>query len=344
MLNASTQLAETIMRPTLSALLALAALTSGSNAQTSATAPVQITEWTVPWEKTRPRDPYVDGQGRVWFVGQEGNYIAHLDPASGKFKRYEIESGTHPHNLIVDKSGKVWFAGNRNARIGALDAETGKSAIYAMPGGEPRDPHTMIFDSKGNIWFTAQGGNAVGHLDTKSGKVRIANVTTKNSRPYGIVVDRKDRPWFAQLGTNKIATIDPSTLEIREYTLPNERTRVRRLDMTPDGAVWYGDYTRGMLGRFDPATGTAKEWPLPSAATSLPYAMAIDDRNRVWLVETGVQPNRLVGFDTKTESWISVTPIAESGAKTVRHMVFHAATRTLWFGTDANTIARVKVP
>src|SRR3712207_2388230 len=49
--------------------------------------PVEITEWTVPWEKTRPRDPYVAPDGRVWFVGQTGNYIAVLDPKSGEFKR-----------------------------------------------------------------------------------------------------------------------------------------------------------------------------------------------------------------------------------------------------------------
>lgn len=332
------------MRSILFAFAASAVLTSGLPAQATPAAPVQITEWTVPWEKSRPRDPYVDSKGRVWFVGQAGNYIAHLNPVSGQFKRFEIEEGTHPHNLIVDQTGKVWFAGNRNARIGALDAETGKSAIYPMPGGSPRDPHTMIFDKKGGIWFTAQGGNAVGHLDTKTGKIRVAEPGTQNSRPYGIVMDRNDRPWFAQLGTNKIATIDPATLKITEHTLPNERTRVRRLDVTSDGAVWYGDYTRGMLGRLDPATGAVKEWPLPSAATSLPYAMAKDDRDRLWLVETGVQPNRLVGFDPKTESWISVTPIAESGGKTVRHMVFHPQTRTLWFGTDANTIARARVP
>ena len=344
MLFQSTHSVRLRMSSMISALAATAALAGAVQAQTAATGPVSITEWTVPWEKTRPRDPYVDGRGRVWFVGQEGNYIAHLDPVSGTFKRFEIEDGTHPHNLIVDKSGKVWFAGNRNARIGALDAETGKSAIYPMPGGAPRDPHTMIFDKKGDIWFTAQGGNAVGHLDTRSGKVRVADVSTKNSRPYGIVMDKKDRPWFAQLGTNKVSTIDPATLEITEYTLPNERTRVRRLEVTPDGAVWYGDYTRGMLGRFDPVSGTTREWAMPSGGTSLPYAMAQDDRNRLWLVETGVQPNRLVGFDIKTESWIAATPIAQSGGMTVRHMVFHAPTRTLWFGTDANTIARARVP
>jgi virginiamycin B lyase len=75
------------MRSALLAIVASSALASGLEAQTGATAPVQITEWTVPWEKTRPRDPYVDASGRVWFVGQEGNYIAYLDPTSGKFKR-----------------------------------------------------------------------------------------------------------------------------------------------------------------------------------------------------------------------------------------------------------------
>src|SRR3712207_176157 len=64
---------------------------------------VQITEWTVPWDRSRPRDPYVAPDGRVWFVGQAGNYVAVLDPGSGQFKRYEIDPGTHPHNLIVDR-------------------------------------------------------------------------------------------------------------------------------------------------------------------------------------------------------------------------------------------------
>ena len=37
---------------------------------------VEIAEWLVPWENTRPRGPYVDNQNRVWFVGQVGNYLA----------------------------------------------------------------------------------------------------------------------------------------------------------------------------------------------------------------------------------------------------------------------------
>jgi virginiamycin B lyase len=71
--------------------------------------------------------------------------------------------------------------------------------------------------------------------------------------------------------------------------------------------------------------------------------MAADDRGRFWLVETGPQPNRLVGFDPKSATFFSVTPIP-SGGGTVRHMVFDAPSRTLWFGTDAGTIGRARVP
>ena len=120
---------------------------------------VKIQEWNVPWENTRPRDPYVDNQGRGWFVGQEGNYIAYLNPTSGDFKRYEIEAGTHPHNLIVDAKGVVWYAGNRNARIGKLDPASGAIKTYPLPEGAARDPHTLEIGKNGDQWFTDKGGN-----------------------------------------------------------------------------------------------------------------------------------------------------------------------------------------
>jgi virginiamycin B lyase len=33
-----------------------------------------------------------------------------------------------------------------------------------------------------------------------------------------------------------------------------------------------------------------------------------------------------------------------SGGSTVRHMIFDAKRRDIWFGTDANTIGRADVP
>lgn len=328
-----------------SAALALLLLPAASTSHVAPpVAPVPIEEWTVPWEKTRPRDPYLDKQGRVWFVGQAGNYVAYLNPANGQFKRYEIDAGTNPHNLIVADDGMVWYSGNRNGRICKLDPATGKITTYMMPDKAVEDPHTLIFDKSGNIWFTAQSANYVGHLVTKTGDIHLIKSPTPGSRPYGIVIDPRNRPWFVEFGTNKIAMIDAATMKIVEHILPNPKTHPRRIAVTSDGMLWYGDYTQGTLGRFDPNTNTAKEWPLPSAGMSMPYAMTSDDKDRVWLVETGVQPNRLVGFDPKTQSWFSITPVSKSGGGTIRHMIFHKATRTIWFGTDANTIGRATVP
>jgi virginiamycin B lyase len=337
------------MRGTTLALLGTFTISAAADAQAQvrpADAPMQarITEWTVPWERTRPRDPDVDAQGRVWFVGQVGNYIAYLDPGNGDFKQFAIDSGTHPHNLIVAKDGAIWYAGNRNAMIGRLDPNTGEIRRYQMPDGV-RDPHTLVFDRKGStIWFTAQQAGYVGRLNMETGKVDVVKAVAANARPYGIWMDSKNRPWVNLFGTNKVAMVDPATMQLKEYALADAQARSRRIVVTPDDMIWYVDYTRGYVGRLDPATGKTEEWAAPGGVRSFPYAMTLDDQGRIWYVETGARPNVLVGFDPKTQKVFSSTPIAESGAGAVRHMIYHQPTRSIWFGTDANTIGQARIP
>jgi virginiamycin B lyase len=330
------------MRPRLLAALSVAAVAPAVRAQPAAE-PVPTKEWAVPWENTRPRDPMIDGKGRVWFVGQEGNYVAYLEPGSGKFRRYEIDPGTNPHSVIVDRAGHAWYTGNRNAMIGKLDPETGKVTRFPMPDPAVRDPHTHQFAPNGDLWFTAQNANYVGRLTPATGKVQVVKMPTPNARPYGLGIDQRGHPWFDLFGTNKIGTIDPQTMRLREFPLPNDRARPRRIALTSDGTVWYVDYTRGFLGRLDPKTGAVKEWANPGGVASLPYAMTSDDQDRLWFVETGLKPNRLVGFDPKKGEFFGMTEIGGSGPNTVRHMTFDKASGQIWFGTDQGTIGRATV-
>jgi virginiamycin B lyase len=326
----------TISRSTLVALAVLAA-------PAAAQQPPKIQEWNVPWAGTRPRDPYVDRQGRVWFVGQTAHYVGVLDPSSGEFKKFDLAPGAGPHNLILDSTGIVWYAGNTAKHIGRLDPKDGSIRQIAMSDSTLRDPHTLVWDARGDIWFTAQGGNGIGKLTVATGDVRVVRVPTPRARPYGIKVDRTGRPWVVLFGTNKLATVDPETFTLTEYPLPRAETRPRRLEITSDGAVWYADYAAGMLGRFDPRTQKIEEWPLPGGPASRPYATALDDRERLWIVETGSQPNRFVGFDTRTRQFLPGAAVP-SGGGTVRHMVFDARTGAIWFGTDANTIGKAQLP
>lgn len=303
-------------------------------------------EFEVPFgAATRPRDPFADAQGRVWFVGQNGNYVAYLDAATGRFKRYEIDAGTNPHNLVVEK-GMVWFTGNRNNRLVRLDPATGKLTTYMIPDSTVRDPHTITFDRKSGVaWFTAQNAGTVGRFDPATGKFRLWK-TGSNSRPYGIVLDSKGRPWFDLFGTNKLGTIDPQTLELKQFTLPSDRTRPRRIAVTSTDQIYYGDYSRGFLGHLDPRTGRTEEWALPAGLASLPYAMTTDDRDVIWVAQNGREnvPASLVAFDPRAAKFVAEIPVGRPGANTIRHMTFDHATRQIWFGTDQGAIGRISVP
>ncbi len=303
---------------------------------------VEITEWTVPWENSRPRDPYVEGPAAVWFVGQKGDYLARFDPGDTRFTKIDLEPGTGPHNLVVDARGRVWFAGNRKGFIGRYDPTSGEIARFAMPDRAARDPHTLVFDGAGALWFTVQRGNFVGRLDPAAGSIDLIAVPSRGARPYGIAIAPDGTPWVALFGTAKLVSIDPRTLAPREHPLPRSGSRPRRIGVTSDGRVWYVDHSDGFLGALTPATGAIAEWPMPAGGRARPYAMAVDDRDRTWIVETGPSPNTLIGFDPTSEGFFSATPIP-SGAGSVRHMVYDRESGSLWFGTDAGTLGRARI-
>jgi virginiamycin B lyase len=317
--------------------------TDGGVSSVAAQEAVEIEEWDVPWEGSRPRDPYVAPDGRVWFVGQTADYAARLDPADGSFERFDLPAGAGPHNLIVDGDGIVWYAGNRDSHIGRLDPATGDIRKYPMPDPEARDPHTLVFDTQGTIWFSLQQANMIGRFSPVSGDVDLVRVPTPTSRPYGIVVDADDRPWATEFAGGKIVTVDPATLELREYGLTRSEARPRRLSITSDGGIWYVDYAGGFLGRLDRDTEAVREYAMPDGESARPYGMVVDENDTIWFVETGTSPNRFVGFDTRTGEYVSVTDIP-SGAGSVRHMYYDAGRREVWFGTDANTVGRARLP
>jgi virginiamycin B lyase len=325
----------------LASLAVLAGLFLAVPATAQTQAPVEIKEWKVEWENSRPRDPFAVSADKVWFVGQQGHYMAELDVKTGKMTKVDIP-GAGPHNLIVGADGVVWYAGNLQAHIGRYDPKTKQVEKIAMPDPAARDPHTLIEDGKGNIWFTVQGGNMMGRLNMATRKVDLIKSKTERSRPYGIKIAPDGKPWIVLFGTNKLATIDPASLELTEIAIPRASARPRRVEITSDGRIWYADYADGKLGVYDPKAKTFKEWDMPSGAQSRPYGAALDDKDRVWLAESGVQPNKLVAFDTRSEKFVSSTDIP-SGGGTVRHMHYLEPAQEIWFGADTNTIGRAKI-
>ncbi len=304
---------------------------------------VDIREWEVPYENSRPRDPFAKNANDVWFVGQRTGYLARLDSATGEFTKVELKEGSGPHNLIVGSDGIVWYAGNRTALIGRYDPATGETEEIPMPDAAARDPHTLVFDDgEKNIWFTLQGANMMGRLNIASRKVDIIPSKTERARPYGIKMAPDGSVWVALFGVPKLGRIDPETLALTEINLPRAETRPRRLEVTRDGRVWYVDYAKGMLGVYDPKTEEIEEWQMPQGEGARPYGTAADASGRIWIAASGVSPNVFLGFDPASEEFFSATDIP-SGGGTIRHMHYHQPSGAVWFGTDTNFVGRAIV-
>jgi len=280
---------------------------------------VQIQEWNVPTPNSRPHDPAVGPDASLWCTGIMSNTIGRLDPKTGKIKEYPVSTpDSGPHGLVADKEGNIWFTANYKRYIGKLSPQTGKVAEYPILDPAARGPHTPVFDQKGILWFTVEEGNFVGRLDPQTGIIKLKPPFTPNSVPYGIAVNSKGTPFFCEFGTNKLASINPDTMEVTDYLL-SEGTRPRRLAIASDDTIYYTDYARGRLGRFDPSKRQIKEWPSPGGLGSRPYGIAITPDGAVWYSESGLNPNTIVQFDPRTESFAS-WPIP-SGGGVVRNMV-----------------------
>src|SRR6185436_17967964 len=123
----------------------------------------QVTEWDVPTPKFA-RDPAPAPDGSMYITVMQGNKIARFDPATKKFREWELPSGANPHGLVVDKHGIVFYTGNGNGTIGRLDPATGKVTEFRT-SSSGSGPHTIIQAADGTLWFTEQSADRIGRLD-----------------------------------------------------------------------------------------------------------------------------------------------------------------------------------
>lgn len=301
---------------------------------------VNIKEWLVPTLGQRPHDPLAARDGSIWWSGQYSSRIGRLDPKTGAMKEFALKTpNSGPHGIVEDKDGNIWYTGINVQQIGKVNPKTGDIAEYPMPIPEARGPHTPIFDQKGMLFFSVQSGY-VGRLNPATGEVKVSKTPSDNTYPYGMQVNSKGVPWYVDFRGNRVGSVNPVTMEIKEYTLPNPESRPRRIALTPDDAVWYGDYSRGYLGRFDPTTGQVREWPSPGGKDSKPYGIATVG-NVIWYSESGVKPNTLVRFDSKTEKF--QTWVIPSGGGVIRNMMATPEGNLVMACSAVNRVALVEV-
>ncbi|MEX0909320.1 MAG: hypothetical protein WDZ58_06090 [Gemmatimonadaceae bacterium] len=250
-------------------------------------------------------------------------------------------ANTRPRDPYVAPDGSVWFVGQTGHYVARFDPRSAEFKRFALDDGA--GPHNLIVDPSGTIWYAGNRQAHIGKMNPASGAIqKIAKAEAGLRDPHTLVFDKSGNIWFTAQGGGHIGRLNMRSGEVRMATVPTERARPYGIVIDARGRPWFNQMGSNKIGVVDPATLAVREYILPNER-SRTRRIVVDDRDRLWFVETGIRPNQFVGFDTRSRRFLGTTPI-KSGGGAVRHMVYHAPTRSIWFGTDAGTIGRAVVP
>jgi streptogramin lyase len=116
-----------------------------------------------------------------------------------------------------------------------------------------------------------------------------------------VSIDPKGNAWYTGNRNGMIGCIDERTDAITRPPMPDSAARdPHTIAFDARGDLWFTLQDSNMVGHLTHATGTVmiKTMTTPRSrpyGIVLDYAMTVDDEDRLRFVETGLQPNRLVG-------------------------------------------------
>ena len=273
--------------------------------------------------------------GGVWFTAQQSGHLGWFEPQSGRVELIALGVRSAPHGVIQGPDQAAWVTdGGQNAivRVGWPDRTV---RAFALPAGtRSANLNTATFDHDGDLWFTGQGG-VVGKLAVKTGRVTVKDAPRGNG-PYGICTTPHGDVWWCSLAGSFIARIDRASGESTLVEPPTARQGARRVWSDSGSRLWVSEWLSGNLSMHDPAKANWRTWRVPGASPR-PYAVYVDDRDKVWLSDWG--SNAIFGFDAGTEAFERIA-LTNEGAG-VRHILGRPG--EVWLpesGTEHITVLR----
>ena len=245
----------------------------------------------------RPRDPFADQKGSVWFVGQAGNYVGRLDPKTRRVQALRDRGGDAPAQPRRRREGDGLVHRQRERPHRAARSRDGQAhELHDARSERARSAHDDLRSrtaTRGSPRRTPASSASSRPPTARSASGRWR----RDSRPYGIVLDSKG-PSLVRSLRHEQDRHDRSedgrvprvhAAERSRAAAPHRDHERRRRSGT---ATTRAATSAGSIRR----AGKVDEWALPSGGMSLPYAMTIDDRGRIWLAETGTaaEPARRV--------------------------------------------------
>lgn len=176
-----------------------------------------------------------DGQGLLWFTGQQGLY-GKLDPASGQVEVFDAPRGRGPYGITATPQGEVYYASLGHSHIAHIDPVSG-AATPIDPPTPGQGARRVWSDSQGRIWVSEWNAGQVGLYDPAAQSWREWKLPGAKPSAYAVYVDEQDQVWLSDFGSNTLVRFDPTTEQFESFALPGPAANVRQIAGRA-GEVW----------------------------------------------------------------------------------------------------------
>lgn len=230
-----------------------------------------------------PHSMHRGADGSLWITPLFNSIVAHLQPDSGEWKTWKLQTndGKNPgihdlsfgweHTLLTDARGRIWFSDIGNTSVGYFDPGEGNSQIWPAPQLPERTAPASLYglamtSNHNEVWYSQLNNGVFGGFDIeKQEYIGPFMLPDPNAGPRRLTISDSDVLYLALYGSGQLAEFDTRTRQmVGIYDLPDTASapytatwdQVRKV-------VWIGTSNGDVIYRFDPATKEFGVLPLP---------------------------------------------------------------------------------
>ncbi|HYA66442.1 MAG TPA: lyase, partial [Burkholderiaceae bacterium] len=157
------------------------------------------------WKSPRGPGPYgitATPGGEIYYASLAGNYIAHVDTATGAATVIEPPTARQgARRLIADLRGQIWVSYWNTGQVGRYDPSTGAWREWKLPGSA--QAYAIWVDDRGQVWLSDWTANALVRFDPTSEQFASFTSSRSGARVRELA-GRAGEVWGAESGNDRL--------------------------------------------------------------------------------------------------------------------------------------------
>ena len=265
-----------------------------------------VIEFKLP-ESGTPLFPLYDKNHNAVWIGDtkvNSSKIWEFDIGLKKFIEHKLFGINLISKISLDDNGTIWFIDPITKLLGHYDPNSNDTRLVKIPtDGTIGD---LITDKK-SVWILVPNIDKILRYDIQNKNFTTFSVPTAHGSPLAITIDKYyDYIWIVE-AIGKILRLDPTSFKMIEYAPQDNVTLKLPVAIKSDsitGNIYVSEHGEDAVFVFFPDNGTFKRFLLQPDSDALPFGMAFDNRENLFVAEHTT--NKIAVLDPRTGESIEI--------------------------------------